>query len=113
MKRILTIISILVFFTFCKKEETEICGCKDPKNELQWLNELIQKAETDTTGLYKGSIYLEMYNNEQMFYVMMPLEPVGHVIVPWFDCDGNQITLKPSDRRPQPKFNHLIYTNIE
>jgi len=112
MKKIIIITSVFLLFTFCKKEEKEICGCENPATELQWLKELIQKAETDTTGLYKGSIYFEVYNNEQVFYVMMPLEPVGHVLVPWFDCKGNPISLNPSDKLPQPKLNHLIFSNI-
>lgn len=90
----------------------EICGCRDPKIELQWLNELIKKAEKDTTGIFAGSIYLEKYNNAQVFYITMMLEPVGHVLNHWFDCDGNPIEIKDSDILRIPKLNYLIYSNI-
>lgn len=113
MKRIIVITSVFLLFTFCKEEKSEICGCENPTTELQWLNELIQKAETDTTGLYLGSIYFEVYNNEQMFYVLMPLEPVDHILKHWLDCNGNPILKEPSDILPQPKLNHLIYSNIK
>jgi len=93
MKKILIIASFLVLFTFCKDEEIETCGCKDPKTELQWLSELIKKAETDTTGVYAGSIYLEEYGNKHVFYITMMMRPVDHVLNHWFDCEGNPIIL--------------------
>lgn len=113
MKRILTIISILVFFTFCKKEETEICGCKDPKNELQWLNELIQKAETDTTGIYTGQIYYEVINNQEMFFVLMELDTINGNIKHWFYCNGEIINFTFNEEPRNMKLNHLIYSNYK
>lgn len=112
MRKIIILTTIVLLFTYCKKEDTKICGCDDPTTELQWLSELIQKAETDTIGIYRGRIYLEEYNNKKVFFTTMLLESSGYAMVRWFDCDGNRLTFKPDEKIPQPKMNHLIYYNV-
>ena len=112
MKRIIIIISVFLLFTFCKNEETEICGCENPATELQWLNELIQKAETDTTGLYTGQIYFgEVINNEELFFVLMELDSINGDIKHWVNCNGEEISFTFSEEPRNMKLNHLIYTN--
>ncbi|HDR50361.1 MAG TPA: hypothetical protein ENN90_01900 [Mariniphaga anaerophila] len=113
MKRILIITSILIFFTSCKKEEKEICGCKNPKTELQWLNQLIKNAENDTTGIYTGQIYYEVVNNQEMFFVLMELDTINGNIKHWFNCDGEKITFTFSEEPKNMKLNHLIYSNYK
>lgn len=120
MKKLI-IITIIIFLTLpaCKKKDTindtKICGVNDPATELPWLAEIIAKAETDTTGNYLGTIYLEYYKNIPVFFTNMGMGS-GGAIGHWFNCDGSRFTL--ADKTELYKFytnmklNKIIYTNF-
>ena len=113
MRKIVIIASIILLFTYCKKEDTKVCGCEDPATELQWLNELIQKAETDTSGLFMGSIYYEVINMEELFFIMMELDSINGDIKHWLECDGEEVNFEFHEEPKNMKLNNLIYTNIK
>lgn len=112
MKKIVILVSIILLFTYCKKEDTKICGCDDPTTELQWLNELIQKAETDTTGLYKGQIFFDEVNNQELFWVLMQLDSVNGGIDHWFNCAGEKMNFEIYEIPNDFEASRLIYSNI-
>ncbi|MDR1335768.1 MAG: hypothetical protein LBK22_02940 [Tannerella sp.] len=78
----------------CNSDKNEISGnetcetCGDrPQENLPWLKELIEKAKTDKTGNYLGSIWLEHYKGKDIFVTNMMLGSGG--IANWFfDCSG-------------------------
>ena len=111
-----TIFITLVIFTAlqsCKKEDTNICGVEDPATELPWLAETIALAETDTTGNYYGTIYLEYYEEIPVFFTDMKMGS-GGVIGYWFNCDGSTFTLEQEEFlvfSNKMKLNNIIYTN--
>jgi len=83
---------LFVFFCFflnsCKKDAVCACGVNNPAKKLPWLAELIEKAKTDETGNYLGSIWLENYKGQDIFVTDMALGSGG--IAYWFfDCNGN------------------------
>jgi len=111
---ILTLVIFLVLLA-CKKKEATVCGVDDPATQLPWLNEIITLAETDTTGNYYGTIYLEYYNNKPVFFTDMKMGS-GGLIGYWFQCDGSTFTI--DDRNEfltfsnNMKLNKIVYTNI-
>ena len=62
MKKLFTLCLFLVFLS-CNKDSGPVadCGCENPQKDLPWLKELIDKANTDDTGNYKGTIWLLNY----------------------------------------------------
>lgn len=94
MRKIIILATIVLLFTYCKKKDTKICECDDPTTELQWLNELIQKAETDTIGLYTGQIYFDVINSEGLFFVLMELDSMNGDIHHWFNCAGEKMNFE-------------------
>lgn len=67
-------------------------------------------AETDTTGNYFGSIYLEQYLGDDIIFVQMPMGS-GGIYGYWYNCDGTQIVFE--DTTIFPKRDKLIYSIIE
>ena len=84
------------------------CGVENPKNNIEWLAELIKKAETDKSGNYLGSIWLEKYNGNDIFVIDMALGS-GGIAYYFYDCKGNSFI-------PESEFvvkkEILIYTNL-
>jgi hypothetical protein len=109
MKNILIISLFLLLSSSCKKNdniEKLICGVKKPLEDLEWLKELVQKADNDTTGQYMGTIYLEKVGDEDVFFVEMAMGS-GAVMGGWYDCSGNLI--HPDEEIP--KRDSIIYNN--
>jgi len=112
MKKII-FITLVIFIALqsCKKETTNICGVKDPATELPWLAKIIALAETDTTGNYYGTIYLESYNGENVFWADMMMGS-GGLYGHWFNCDGSRVVMDEAEgdiARATKK--NIIYTN--
>jgi len=88
-----------VLLTSCgsKLETDEDCnGCTMPQENLPWLKELIQKAESDNTltqANYWGCIWLEKYKGQDIFVTNMMLGS-GGVLYWFFDCAGNHFISK-------------------
>lgn len=70
-----------------------VCGCEQPPKDLPWLSELIKKAETDKTGNYVGTIWLEHYNGQEIFVTNMMLGSGGNLYY-FFDCEGKHLISK-------------------
>lgn len=69
------------------KKITE-CGADNPRENLPWLKEWIEKAKIDKTGNYLGTIWLVQYKEQNIFVTNMMLGSGG--IAYWFfDCSGN------------------------
>ncbi|MDR2117957.1 MAG: hypothetical protein LBP25_00265 [Tannerellaceae bacterium] len=67
---------------------TADCGADNPAENLPWLKELIEKAETDRTGHYRGTVWLVSYKGKNIFVTDMMLGSGG--IAYWFfNCAGN------------------------
>jgi hypothetical protein len=69
------------------------CGVTDPTKNLPWLVELIEKAKSDMTGNYYGIIWLEKYNEQDVFVTNMMLGS-GGIAYYVFDCEGNPVTIE-------------------
>lgn len=112
MKNYFLLASIFFLLTFCKKDEPKICGCNDPAIEINWLKDLIAKAESDSTGKYQGAIFFEIINDEPIFFVMMPLESTNGTIKHWFKCNGEELQFNSIGEEPSDmKLNNIIYKN--
>jgi hypothetical protein len=96
-----------------KDDEITACDVVQPQKNLKWLAELINKANTDTTGNYFGTIWLEEYNNQDIFVTNMGLGS-GGLLYHVFDCSGNPIILEDSGFLNQHlKKNIVLYTNFK
>jgi len=113
-KQVLLALSILFCLFSCENRITkpdfvnEACGCEDPTENIQWLKELVEKAETDSTGNYWGTIYLDEYMGNDIFFIMMPMGS-GGVIGYWYNCDGTSFV--PEDSSYHMNLDKYIYSN--
>ncbi len=113
MLRICYFMIIVISIISCRNdpietEEIEACGFSNPKEELVWLKDLIAKADTDKTGKYLGSIYLE---ENDLFWVRMSLGTGGGALGFWFDCEGTILDIGFDSIAP--KRDVLIYSNVQ
>ncbi|MFC2089474.1 hypothetical protein ACFLT1_01765 [Bacteroidota bacterium] len=108
--RFLLILSILVIS--CKKEinyNNVACGIENPTENINWIKDIVSIAETDTTGNYFGSIYLEEFQGYDVIFIKMMMGS-GGVYGYWYNCDGTKMVFE--DTIIFPKMDNLIYTNI-
>jgi hypothetical protein len=107
MKKYFLIIMIILgfyFFNSCTKPENKICACgvKNPAKNLPWLTKLIEKAEND----YFGVIWLENYNDQDVFVTNMQLP--GPFVDKVINCEGNYMFTTIDDIDTYVYFaNHL------
>jgi hypothetical protein len=101
-----TIVFALVgclFLSSCKEisNENEVidenvitaCDVNDPAKNLPWLVKLIEKAKTDNAGHYQGRIWLDKFQDQDIFITDMMLGSGGTAY--WFfDCSGNHFVSK-------------------
>ncbi len=110
---------LLLLFLFvqpsCKKEDASICNVDNPATGLPWLAQIISLAETDSTGNYWGTIYLEYYKGKPVFFTDMAMGS-GGVIGYWFNCDGSNFILDNQTEflafSSNMKLNKIIYSNL-
>jgi hypothetical protein len=72
------------------------CGCEQSQKDLPWLKELIKKANTDKTGNYWGTIWLEKYKGQDIFVTNMMLGS-GGIMYWFFDCSGNHLIFQSGE----------------
>jgi hypothetical protein len=93
------ILNILCLFILSCSDNTQYdikvtaCGCEKPTKNITWLKELIKKAETDKTGNYVGTIWLENYKGQEIFVTNMMLGS-GGILYYFFDCAGKHLISK-------------------
>ncbi len=110
---------IMVFFLFlsCDKDMNSVgvCNCEEPREDIPWLKELINKADTDDTGNYKGTIWFLNYKGQDVFVTDMMMGS-GGILYYFFDCEGNKITLDTNETlysfTQKLKNATIIYTNV-
>lgn len=111
---LLTVVSLLLLLLFsCETQlnndcDNCACGIENPQKNIEWLANFIQKSETDTTGHYRGFIWLENYEGKDIFVVDMSLGS-GGVRYYFYDCEGNPFVPKTFFNLKKHK---LIYTNV-
>jgi hypothetical protein len=94
-------------------EEITVCGITDPAKNIPWLAEFIATAQNDTTANYLGTIWLEKYQDQDVFVINMSL---GDEIITWYfrDCEGNDIVFEDIDKKKEFFYNLkkdiVIYT---
>jgi len=106
----MSILASLSLLSSCSKDndaEVLACGLRDPIKELNWLSELVQKADADTTGHYFGTIYLERVDDKDAFFVEMAMGS-GAIMGGMYNCEGNKIEFDPS----RLKRDRIIYSNL-
>lgn len=117
MKRVLSIIAIMLFFFSCEKnienkEVNSACGINNPQKNIEWLSKLIDKAKSDKTGNYMGTIWLEKYKGDDIFVTNMALGS-GGVAYYFFDCQGKSFIPESfPESIPDMKFNKIVYSNV-
>ncbi len=103
MKKVIMLLSVL-FVLSCEKEDNYIeplndisaCGYSDPINQLTWLNEIANKATTDNSGNYLGSIWIVKQGKTDCIITDMAFGS-GGIYHYYFDCSGNALTLEELD----------------
>lgn len=75
------------------------CNSAAPEQSLQWLSDIIKKAEEDRLakkymGRYLGKIFLTSYKNQPIFYVRMGMDSM---YAQTYDCSGNSVIIPQSD----------------
>lgn len=90
-----------------------VCG----KKKMEWLSELISKAEEDKNemlhgGNFIGSIFLTEHKGKSLFVVDMAMGSGG--VAYWmFDCEGKQVKLSNPEFMGDPRRNDkLIYSTF-
>lgn len=96
------------------------CGVNDPAKELVWLKDIIAKAEADRTnrtysGNYIGAIYLETFNDRDVFHTNMAMGSGGLAMRVYY-CDGQPVSFATNDQLldfvHSLRKTRLIYTNM-
>lgn len=94
------------------------CGYVDTDQSLQWLKDIIRKAEEDKrtkkySGNYMGKIFLTSYHNQSVFYISMAMGS-GGIAAYIFNCDGIAVKIDPSDTgfEQDEQKRTLIYSNV-
>lgn len=95
-----------------------VCGSANPEQSLQWLKEIISKAEEDKetkkySGNYMGEIRLTSYRNQPVFHIRMALGS-GGVYAYVYDCDGKTVSINSDDMiefEQSAQQGKLIYSN--
>lgn len=93
MKKLILIFVVIVLTMSCEKNDNT-CDCKDPLEDLAWLNELKSSFTNCTCQM---SIFQATYNNQTVFYAIMndPLcNSNGSTVLS--DCNGNSIKVYES-----------------
>ena len=98
---------IIVNCNGVEKQKETFCGVADPKNELIWLKEIIDIAETHQDINYIGAIYAEEYLGNDVIYIAMMLGS-GGLPGHWFNCDGTALKITPGNS-PNNTKKRLIY----
>jgi hypothetical protein len=91
-------------------DDTVVVNVEQLLKEHPWLAELIEKAETDTSGDYMGSIWIEKRNGRDIFVTNMRMEDPRRVFS-FFDAEGNPLTIEDRELLTM-KFDVPIYSNI-
>lgn len=96
------------------------CGSMNPDQSLQWLKDIVVKAEEDKgtkkhLGKYMGKIFLTSYQNRPVFYITMNMGSGGLAFY-LFDCGGTTVRVSPNDDvlafSQTAQKGELIYTNV-
>ncbi|ARK09674.1 hypothetical protein A6C57_04625 [Fibrella sp. ES10-3-2-2] len=127
MNKLITLTALICLALQCETKQASpepesgvlTCGVKDPAKELAWLRDIITKAEADRTtkthsGNYIGTIYLEKFNDKDVFHTDMAMGSGGLTMRVYY-CDGQSVSFTDNDQmlafvRSLKKTN-LIYTN--
>ncbi|MGI4021268.1 MAG: hypothetical protein ACRYFA_07160 [Janthinobacterium lividum] len=99
MKKLLLALLLLCLFCTCKKDPyANICGGKNPIENLPWL-----KAEIDTLqkSNYQYIIKRGIYQNKTIFSESIICALCNSIIL-YYDCDGNEIHLTSE------QYNYLL-----
>ncbi|MDR1153641.1 MAG: hypothetical protein LBL04_02935 [Bacteroidales bacterium] len=93
----------------------EICGCENPQENLPWLRELIQKAETDKTGHYAGCIRLKKTSGGKDIFVTGMMLGSGGIVQWFFDCNGNHYTFPGVEKCTACEYvgNHHVFFDAD
>ncbi len=94
------------------------CNTVNPELSLQWLKEIIIKAEEDKQtkkhrGNYMGKIYATSYRSQPVFSVQMALGS-GGIYAYVYDCGGKTVYIEQSDTSKfaqDTQNGTLIYAN--
>ncbi len=94
-----------------------ICGSGN--QSLQWLKEIISKAEEDKLtkkydGNYMGKIITTSYQNQPIFYITMALGS-GGIFAYTYDCNGKNVLISSDDLtafEQNAQKGKLIYSNV-
>jgi hypothetical protein len=113
MRRAYLIVTIFIIYNCncVEKQEPDFCGVTDPKNELIWLKEIIDIAETHQDVNYIGAIYAEEYMENDVVFVEMSLGS-GGLLGHWFNCDGTALKIIQGNS-PNATKKNLIYKNYK
>lgn len=95
------------------------CRSANPGQTLQWLKDIIVKAEDDKQtkrymGNYMGKIFLTSYNNLPIFYIKMAMGS-GGIYAYTYDCNGKNVFIEPNDMsafEQNAQKQTLIYSNV-
>lgn len=94
------------------------CGSLHPDQSLQWLKNIVTKAEEDKRtkkylGNYMGKIFLTSYHNQPVFYIDMAMRS-GGIAAHIFNCEGIAVKIESSDTgfEQDEQKRTLIYSNV-
>ncbi len=96
------------------------CRSTNPDQSLQWLKDIIVKAEEDKAtkkhlGNYMGKIFATSYQNQPVFYISMAMGSGGLAFY-LFDCNGITVRISPNDDvvafSQGAQKGTLIYSNV-
>lgn len=95
------------------------CESVHPDQSLQWLKDIVMKAEGDKRtkkylGNYMGKIFLASYHNQPVFFITMMLGS-GGLYGYRYDCNGDKVTIPQNDIitfDQNAQKSTLIYSNV-
>jgi hypothetical protein len=99
MARLYLSVLIIDILSCERKDDIEksACGICDPVNNISWLQELVNPADSDQSGNFIGTIWLEKYKDDDIFVTNMAMGS-GGVAYYFFDCDGSSFIPENIDK---------------
>ena len=94
LRRLSWLLSLAVLLAGCEKEENgpgKVCGDNNAVQNLPWLKDWIQQAQTPIGRGCLEAIYLTTFQGEPLFYFYSPCSSC--IACHLYDCEGNLVQL--------------------
>lgn len=112
MKSLIAVLTVLVLLLSCKEKhaspssDVEICGKKDPINNLRWLRDLVQKAKDDKEEGMLSIVAVTVQGKTVINYYKSYMSCMGCIN---YNCDGSKFDAGSLSEAERVEFQKNIW----